>query len=855
MQSIKSFFRLKIFLILIIQLISTLICHSQVINKINIGDENMKSLLTIKEGDVLTPEKSVKIIKALYRTGFYSNVAIFKSENKDSSIDIFIKLTKKIIFTKPKISGKFKIKKKKIYHFLNIFNLKGKEYTESNFIDFLHDFKNYLSEIGFPDAELEYNLKFFNENSEVEPTITIHYGKPIIIGAINSNCKILKKILDLKVGDIFDKKQLNHDIKKSKELLLEENFYKAKFNVESIVKNKVAVVNINVEKGAKFQFNVKGISLTKEDEQKVFKFFKRGDLSKFSLNYIKKNLQHLALLKGFYNPQFTVILNGNKLDCVLKKPIKKKIKKFVFNSKYQFDLKEFNYFNSYSINLIKEKINAFYESKGYFNSNINFDYIEKDKILIINIKENQILRFGKINLIFSPKIKLNIDNTIKENEIYSDKKIDDFIVSLRKTLRENGYYEGEITIKKRKISNFKIPVDISIKIIEPKIIKEIYVYGLKEIQESTVFQFLKIKKGENFVFKDIEKLKDRLFASTYFSEVKIEPFEINKKEVILFIKLKEKNLYSISYGFGGNSDEGVRIFGSVKKSYLFDRNLTGTLFARDSAKKSQLYFSIAGRYGFLSTLYYIYDDKTDYKFSKIGWSTSYAFKYSKGKSLILGVDIKKSNLNNLNVAEEEILKEHFPDYTGKLIARFLLDKRDDILYPRKGYFLDLKLEPSYDFDNSSKYFKFTEKSAFYLGNFAFSQTIGSITSKDSNFTSTPIPERFFIGGANTLRISSFEKAGPLFSNGAPKGGDFLALFSTEYRYKITEEIGGTIFLDIGNVWENSSYANFQSAIKDAGFGFFYKTPLGPIKLELAFNLDKDVFSTGSRLVFSIGHSF
>jgi len=855
MQFICASFRVKNLFFILFFVFYSFIVSSQVINRINIDDDNMRILLNIKVGEKFTPNMGVKTIKTLYRTGFYSNIKLLKNKNADGTIDITVKLTRKIVFTKPVIRGKHKVKQKKINHFLALNRIEDTEYNEKKFEEYLKLFNEYLHSLGFPDAELIYKLQLDKVNSEITLIIKINYGEPIIIKKINTNCKVLEKNLGLKVGEVFDENQLKHDIERSKIKLIEKKYYQAKFDKKIEISNKSAIITVNVNKGSIFNYNISHFSLTKQEKNKVFRFFKRGNLDKFSINYIKKNLEHIAMLKGYYNPKFSVKIKENSLYCDFINPQKKQIKKVFQESSFKLNLTEMKYYNALTKGIIYGKVNELLKSKGYNNSQINISFDTVKSNVYIKIKVGKTVTIDEIILNKPKNLDIDMLKELKQGSIYSESIINKFMAKLKNVLKQKGYYNFKLSFTKEKIDKDKVLLTINIVVAEPKFLKEIYIYGLKKIQKSTVLNFIKFKQGDIFRAQDIAVVKDRLYSSSYFSEVIIEVFETVGNDLILFIKLKEKKMYSISYGFGGNSDEGLRIFGSIKKSYLMNRNLTGTMFVRNSDKKSQLYLSINGRHGFLSTLYYIFDDKSEYQFSKIGLSTSYAFKYRNGKTLIAGVDFKKSNLNNVSVPEEEIEKEHFPNYTGKLFARFLLDKRDDILYPSKGFFLDLKFEPSYDFDFGAKYFKAMEKSAFYYKGFAFSQTIGTIFSKDSKFTKTPIPERFFSGGASTLRISSFEKAGPLFSNGTPKGGDFLALFTAEYRFMFTETIGGTVFVDIGNVWSDVKYASFESSVKDTGIGIWYKTPLGPIKLELAFNLDKDTFSTKKRLVFSIGHTF
>ena len=160
-----------------------------------------------------------------------------------------------------------------------------------------------------------------------------------------------------------------------------------------------------------------------------------------------------------------------------------------------------------------------------------------------------------------------------------------------------------------------------------------------------------------------------------------------------------------------------------------------------------------------------------------------------------------------------------------------------------------------DLSEGQFFMKAMGKTAFFAGRFSFSQTIGQICAPSPENYSVPLPERFFTGGVNSLRISSFEQAGPLFSTGKPMGGRFLALFNAEYTFPLGSGLNGVLFTDVGNVWGEASDASWQSAIKDAGLGVHFKTPLGPVRVEMAWNLDQGTFPSRWKLLFSIGRAF
>jgi outer membrane protein assembly factor BamA len=131
--------------------------------------------------------------------------------------------------------------------------------------------------------------------------------------------------------------------------------------------------------------------------------------------------------------------------------------------------------------------------------------------------------------------------------------------------------------------------------------------------------------------------------------------------------------------------------------------------------------------------------------------------------------------------------------------------------------------------------------------------------------SVPLPERFFGGGADSLRSFAYNQAGPrdigtsLVSGGPssqptgfPLGGNALFFNNVELRFPlIGENIQGVFFHDMGNVFSsigNISFRFSQKNLRDfdytthaAGFGIRYRTPVGPIRVDLAYSINPPSF--------------
>jgi outer membrane protein insertion porin family len=109
-------------------------------------------------------------------------------------------------------------------------------------------------------------------------------------------------------------------------------------------------------------------------------------------------------------------------------------------------------------------------------------------------------------------------------------------------------------------------------------------------------------------------------------------------------------------------------------------------------------------------------------------------------------------------------------------------------------------------------------------------------------TQVPIYERFFAGGANTVRGYKERSIGPRDPvTGDPIGGEAMLIGNAELTYPIFKNFKIAAFYDIGNVWDNVD--DIEKIKSDdfkagAGVGIRVKTPIGPVKVDMGYPLDK-----------------
>jgi outer membrane protein insertion porin family len=127
----------------------------------------------------------------------------------------------------------------------------------------------------------------------------------------------------------------------------------------------------------------------------------------------------------------------------------------------------------------------------------------------------------------------------------------------------------------------------------------------------------------------------------------------------------------------------------------------------------------------------------------------------------------------------------------------------------------------------------------------------------------PASERFFAGGDTTVRGFSLDRLGTdetISPSGFPTGGNGLVVLNAELRSAVVGSLGVAGFMDAGNVFLRASDIRLHELRVTAGFGVRYQSPIGPLRVDLGFKLDRRELAPGtlekrSVLHISLGQAF
>ncbi len=268
----------------------------------------------------------------------------------------------------------------------------------------------------------------------------------------------------------------------------------------------------------------------------------------------------------------------------------------------------------------------------------------------------------------------------------------------------------------------------------------------------------------------------------------------------------------------------------------------------------------SGRENFNFIFTTLYDDSRDvqtFDSRRYESSAQIAQRLSKANTLQYRLAYRRVSASNIKITPSLVPLLSQPVQLGIVSATFIQDRRDDPTDPRRGIWntFDGGYASNF-FGSKTSFFRAVGRNATYHRItrdllFARSTQFGLI-SRISR-ADVPLPERFFAGGAISHRGFPENQAGSRdLLTGFPIGGKALLVNTHELRFPLLgEDIAGVFFHDAGNLYSNlgninarfkqRDFKDFDYMVHAVGFGIRYRTPIGPVRIDLAYGLNPPRF--------------
>jgi outer membrane protein insertion porin family len=536
-----------------------------------------------------------------------------------------------------------------------------------------------------------------------------------------------------------------------------------------------------------------------------------------------------------------------------------------------------------------EKISFFYQKEGYLDVKVSpeFDYDKNknDIQILIKIEEGPHYVTGEVrfkgNTLF-PESELWQQLEMLPGLTYSQFYVAQDIEKIRQFYSGEGYIEARVVpdVQLNRDSN---KVDITYEIQEGDLyfVEKVQIRGNTKTRDKVIRRELRIRPGERFNGKKIDKSKERLENLNYFEEITYdtEPTDSGPNRKDLIFRVKEKRTGELSFGGGISSVDTFMGFAEISQ-----RNFDILNWPRFTGGGQSL--SIRGQIG---TIHQEYDVSfvEPYLFNKpISWGTNLFMNSQDNKNTLFGerrmgfsttlsrlfkdvlrvgggYTLERVKLTDVaDNAPKTVTDFEGSNWLSRLRAFTTFDNRDNIFSPTKGRVINLGGELVGSFLGGDQEFYilrtgYTEYISFRKKHLIEFQARLATSQAFGKSDTTPAFDRFFAGGLGTVRGFNYRRVGPQ-EDGEAVGGQTLAIVNLDYSFPLPwlDAFRGVVFIDAGNVSKDSYNINFGDFAVSIGPGIKVKTPIGPLAFYYGLPIaNRDTKDKNGRFEFSLSRSF
>ncbi len=511
-----------------------------------------------------------------------------------------------------------------------------------------------------------------------------------------------------------------------------------------------------------------------------------------------------------------------------------------------------------------DKIREFYQDHGYIDVEIKDVRRERTEkgpmVLTIVIAEGpqyhvrKLLISGYQN---TTEQKIRVLLKMKEGSVYSPKQLRDDAKAVADAYGSGGYVDLVVQPEGAPAGPALIDVHYNIEEGVRSFVNRINIEGNTRTKDKVIRREVLVAPGDVFNTVRVDITKKRLDNLGYFAKVETYPEDTDipgRKDLTILVQEKRTGSLSFGGGYstidalvgfaeltqgnfdlfnwpsftGGGQKFRLRIqYGTQRKDFIL--SLTEPYFLdRRLSLNGQVFYTEAN---YLSSEY----NQRNYGFAMELRKPVTTYTYA-----TLGYQLSDYDIFDVAVSASDFIKSQQGSTTeSKIFSGVVYDSRDNPLLSRRGQRVTF-----------SPYIA----GGFLGGNTQIYGEVATV-SQWGNGSDVPIFERLYLGGSNNLRGFPFREVGPQDENGEPVGGKTMWRTTIEWTFPIIEKARGAVFYDTGFVNSDQWSFGFNHIASDIGIGLRLDLPIGPLRLDYGYPVQRDGYHGGGRFNFNVGYQF
>lgn len=518
-------------------------------------------------------------------------------------------------------------------------------------------------------------------------------------------------------------------------------------------------------------------------------------------------------------------------------------------------------------------VRRLYAAQGYLNAEVEPPDITLNEAgtsadILLRVKEGTQFHFSDIR--FEGETVFTREELLKEiyaqtNGIYTDGRLAAAQRGLEDFLQKHGYFLAAVTAEADPTTavDGKVPATFKIEAGAKFRFDGVTVSGNSGVRPSFLQKRLRKLNGKVYNPALIDRSFRELIQTGLFRNLQINPAAIPGDQVRLDVSVEEAKPKEFGIGLGY-----ATFFGGIVSASYRDLNFFG------SGRPFSINLEVNQR-GFGGEILYVdpwlfdsdyqlrlrlYAQTTTmkgYSKNEIGFQPSLVRYLTEHWKVSAFVTAKATAIYDVDIEPESLVGQESYATLSFGVSQ-TLDYRNNPALPTRGFIFSTSLEVAPNglgdiafvraLGSFSYYLPITARSTLALG------ARGGIISP-LNSEGIPIDDRFFNGGATTVRSFSELTLGPRDNAGYPLGGQGYTVFNAEYTFPIIGDLFGAFFVDAGNVVSEAEDFGLEDMRYAVGVGVRYNLPIGAIRFDYGLNPSPKEGEAQGAFHFAIGVAF
>ncbi len=533
-----------------------------------------------------------------------------------------------------------------------------------------------------------------------------------------------------------------------------------------------------------------------------------------------------------------------------------------------------------------ERLKAFYHKEGF--TDVALDYEVKPDpnkpfllYVTIRIQEGKRYLVGNVT-VQGPKDVSEKDILAKLKEcvpgkVFSQEALKQDVANIQGLYFDRGYITAQVS-ETTSLNSYTGRVDIIYDITENEInyVDKIKIRGNIKTKDVVIRRELRILPGDKFDGDKLKRSKERLQNLGFFDDIGYDTEDTEAKDKKnLVVDVKESKTGAFSFGGGYSTVDQFVGFVEIEQKNFDWRNFPYFTGGGQNLKFRGSFGSVSDGYELSFTEPWVFDYPVSFGFDAYKRSrkrdSDIGYGYDEdvaGGDLRLGKELteylradlmyryEKIKITNItDDATDDLKNEYGSNVISSLSPTVSYDSRDNVFTPREGNLVVGVVDwAGGPWGGDKDFWKFVGRASHYfpMPRDSVLEVRGRVGLAKPYGISEAIPiyERFFAGGATTVRGYDERKLGPVDPvSKDPLGGESLVVGNIEYTYPVLSFIKLAAFYDVGNVWQKlrdigsskkaNDVANTGGFKSSVGLGIRMNTPIGPIMLDYGIPFNKE----------------